>query len=320
MRNSSYSTRFNFGKLSRYNSVFFTYIFLLFVFIIFYIFFPLYRTSANISNLLIQIAPLALVALGQTVVLIGGGIDLSVGSIISLTTIIVANLMGNSFYGIILGLLLAVALALIIGFINAVICNETNIPPLIVTLSMSYIVQGIVLWYRSAPGGSVPRGLLKILLYRFNILSMPIIMVIIVYAIFTFIMSRSTFGLHTYAIGNNEQYSRMAGVNVKKIRIGNYMISSFLACFAGLILASRIGSGAPLIGDPYTLESLTAAIIGGMSFSGGEGFVLGALGGSAIVGMISNALNISGVDPFYQYIFRGALLIIAMVINSFKRR
>jgi ribose/xylose/arabinose/galactoside ABC-type transport system permease subunit len=112
----------------------------------------------------------------------------------------------------------------------------------------------------------------------------------------------------------------MAGVNVKKIRIGNYMISSFLACFAGLILASRIGSGAPLIGDPYTLESLTAAIIGGMSFSGGEGFVLGALGGSAIVGMISNALNISGVDPFYQYIFRGALLIIAMVINSFKRR
>ncbi len=320
MRNSSYSTRFNFSKLSRYNSVFFTYIFLLFVFIIFYIFFPLYRTSANISNLLIQIAPLALVALGQTVVLIGGGIDLSVGSIISLTTIIVANLMGNSFYGIILGLLLAVALALIIGFINAVICNETNIPPLIVTLSMSYIVQGIVLWYRSAPGGSVPRGLLKILLYRFNILSMPIIMVIIVYAIFTFIMSRSTFGLHTYAIGNNEQYSRMAGVNVKKIRIGNYMISSFLACFAGLILASRIGSGAPLIGDPYTLESLTAAIIGGMSFSGGEGFVLGALGGSAIVGMISNALNISGVDPFYQYIFRGALLIIAMVINSFKRR
>ena len=261
-----------------------------------------------------------MVALGQTVVLIGGGIDLSVGSIISLTTIIVANLMGNSFYGIILGLLLAVALALIIGFINAVICNETNIPPLIVTLSMSYIVQGIVLWYRSAPGGSVPRGLLKILLYRFNILSMPIIMVIIVYAIFTFIMSRSTFGLHTYAIGNNEQYSRMAGVNVKKIRIGNYMISSFLACFAGLILASRIGSGAPLIGDPYTLESLTAAIIGGMSFSGGEGFVLGALGGSAIVGMISNALNISGVDPFYQYIFRGALLIIAMVINSFKRR
>jgi len=320
MRDPSYSTRINFNKLSRYNTVFFTYIFLLIVFIIFYIFFPLYRTSANISNLLIQIAPLALVALGQTVVLIGGGIDLSVGSIISLTTIIVANLMGNSFYGIIFGLLLALGSALIIGFINGMICNETKIPPLIVTLSTSYIVQGIVLWYKSAPGGSVPRELSKILLYRFNILSMPIIIVIIVYIIFAFIMSRSVFGLHTYAIGNNEQYSRMAGVNVKKIRIGNYMISSFLACFAGLILASRIGSGAPLIGDPYTLESLTAAIIGGMSFSGGEGFILGALGGSAIVGMINNALNISGVDPFYQYIFRGGLLIIAMIINSFKRR
>jgi ribose/xylose/arabinose/galactoside ABC-type transport system permease subunit len=98
------------------------------------------------------------------------------------------------------------------------------------------------------------------------------------------------------------------------------MFSSFLACFAGILLASRIGSGAPLIGEPYTLESLTAAIIGGTSFSGGEGFILGALGGAAIVGMISNALNISGIDPFYQYIFRGALLIVAMIINSFKKR
>jgi len=98
------------------------------------------------------------------------------------------------------------------------------------------------------------------------------------------------------------------------------MISSFFACFAGFLLASRIGSGAPLIGDPYTLESLTGAIIGGMSFTGGEGFIIGALGGAAIVGMISNALNISGIDPFYQYIFRGALLIIAMILNSFKKR
>lgn len=133
-------------------------------------------------------------------------------------------------------------------------------------------------------------------------------------------MHRSVFGLHTYAVGENETYARMAGVNVKKVRIGNYIISSILAAVAGLILASRIGSGAPLIGDPFTLDSLTGAIIGGMTFAGGEGFIIGSLGGAAIVGMMSNALNMSGVEPFYQYIFRGGLLILAMIINSFKRR
>ena len=320
MRDFTHISKLNFSRFSRYNSVFFTYLFLLIIFIVFYIFFPLYRSSTNISNLLIQIAPLSLVALGQTVVLIGGGIDLSVGSVISLTTVIAANLMGNSTSGIIIGLLIAFLSALLIGFINGMICNETSLPPLIVTLSMSYIVQGIILWYKTAPGGAVPKALSKILIYRFNILSFPIIIVIIAYIVFSLIMSRSVFGLHTYALGKNEQYARMAGVNVKKIRISTYMISSFFACFAGFLLASRIGSGAPLIGDPYTLESLTGAIIGGMSFTGGEGFIIGALGGAAIVGMISNALNISGIDPFYQYIFRGALLIIAMTLNSFKKR
>ncbi len=307
-------------KFNRYSSVFYTYIFLILVFAIFYIFFPIYRSPANISNLLIQIAPLAIVAIGQAVVLIGGGVDLSIGAVISLTTVIAANLMGSSISGIILGLALTLAIAAVIGLINGVICNETHIPPLIVTLSMSYVIQGVVLWYRNTPGGSVPKSLSSIILYRFNVLSVPIIIVVIIYIIFTFIMSRSVFGLHTYAVGENERFARMAGVNIKKIRIRNYIISAVLASVAGIILASRIGSGAPFIGDPFTLDSLTAAIIGGMTFAGGEGFIIGAFGGAAIIGMINNALNMSGVEPFYQYIFRGGLLILAMIVNSFRRR
>jgi len=320
MTSNSAISGLNLKKINSYSSVIYTYIFLIVVFIIFYIFFPVYRSPANISNLLIQIAPLAIVALSQAVVLVGGGVDLSVGAVISLTTIIAANLMGTSATGIILGLVLIFSIASLVGFINAVICNETHIPPLIVTLAMSYVVQGIVLWYRATPGGSVPRSLSNIIIYRFNVLSIPIIIVVIIYIVFAFIMSRSVFGLHTYAVGGNELYARMAGVNIKKIRIGNYIISTVLASVAGIVLASRIGSGAPLIGSPYTLDSLTAAIIGGMTFAGGEGFVIGALGGAAIIGMINNALNMSGVDPFYQYIFSGGLLILAMIINSFRRR
>ncbi|MDD3777050.1 MAG: ABC transporter permease [Actinomycetota bacterium] len=320
MTTNSTGSGFSLKKLNRYSSVIYTYIFLILVFAVFYIFFPIYRSSANLSNLLVQIAPLAIVAIGQGVVLIGGGVDLSIGSVISLTTVIAANLMGSSTGGILLGLIMIFAIAVLIGLVNGVICNETHIPPLIVTLSMSYVVQGIVLWYRNTPGGSVPRAFSSAILYRVGILSVPLVIVIIVYAFFMFLMHRSVFGLHTYAVGENETYARMAGVNVKKVRIGNYIISSILAAVAGLILASRIGSGAPLIGDPFTLDSLTGAIIGGMTFAGGEGFIIGSLGGAAIVGMMSNALNMSGVEPFYQYIFRGGLLILAMIINSFKRR
>lgn len=310
----------NYKKINRYSTVIYTYLFLILIFIVFYIFFPIYRTQANISNLLIQLSPLAIVAASQAVVLINGGVDLSIGAVISLTTVIAANLMGTSPVGIISGLIMIFAIAAIIGLANAVICNETHIPPLIVTLAMSYVVQGIVLWYRATPGGSVPRNLSNIITYRFSFISVPIILVIIIYIIFTFIMHRSVLGLYTYAVGENEQYARMAGINIKKIRIGSYIISSTLASVAGIVLACRIGSGAPLIGMPFTLDSLTAAIIGGMSFAGGEGFIIGALGGAAIIGMINNALNISGVDPFYQFIFRGGLLIIAMIINSFKKR
>ncbi|MCL6087883.1 MAG: ABC transporter permease [Actinobacteria bacterium] len=320
MTSNATSSSLNLKKINRYSSVIYTYIFLIVVFIIFYIFFPIYRSPANISNLLIQITPLAIVAMSQAVVLIGGGVDLSVGAVISLTTIIAANLMGTSVLSIILGLVMIFSVAVLIGFANAVICNETFIPPLIVTLAMSYVVQGIVLWYRPTPGGSVPQSLSNILLYRFNILSVPIIMVVIIYIAFAFAMSRSVFGLHVYAVGENELYARMAGVNIKKIRIGVYVISATLASVAGIVLASRISSGAPLIGSPYTLDSLIAAIIGGMTFAGGEGFVIGALGGAAIMGMISNALNMSGVDPFYQFILEGGLLILVMIISSFRRK
>ncbi|MGA2478394.1 MAG: ABC transporter permease [Spirochaetia bacterium] len=310
---------FRLRNLSRYSFVLYTYVFLIALFLVSYSLFPLYRSPANLSNLLVQIAPLAIAAAGQAVVLIGGGVDLSVGSVISLVTVIAANLMGSSTAGILLGLLMIFAIAALIGLINAVICNETYIPPLIVTLAMSYVIQGVVLWYKSTPGGSVPRALSNIIVYRFNILSVPIILVIVAYLVFAFVMSKNVFGLYTYATGESEAYARMAGINTKRIRIGGYVISAIMASVAGLILACRIGSGAPLIGNSYTLDSLTAAIIGGMTFAGGDGYVIGAFGGAAIIGMINNALNMSGVEPFYQYIFRGGLLILAMIINSFKR-
>jgi ribose/xylose/arabinose/galactoside ABC-type transport system permease subunit len=305
---------------NRYRTVLYVYGFLAVIFIVFSIFFPLFRSPRNLSNIFIQISPLAIIAIGQTIALLGGGVDLSVGAVVSLTTVIAANLMGASTFGIIGWVIIILLGAAFIGLVNGVICNETNIPPLIATLATSSIIQGLNLWYRMAPGGDVPRGLRDVLMHKFGILSTPIIIVIILYFIFTFIMSRSPFGVHVYAVGGSEIFARMAGINVKKVRIGTYIISATLAAIAGLIIASRIGSGVPNVGNPYMLDSLTAVIVGGTTFAGGQGFVLGSLAGAVIISVISNALNISGVSPFYQYIAKGSILLIAMIINSRRKK
>jgi len=303
----------------KYKPVFYTYLILSIIFTIFLVFFPIFRSGKNISNLLVQIAPLAIVAIGQAIVIIGGGVDLSVGAVISSTSVIAANFMGVSVLATLITLICIFAFAAFIGYINGLICNETHIPPLIATLSTASIIQGLILLYRETPGGSIPKFFSNFILFRFGVISTPIIMVVVLNIFFIYMMSRSSHGLYTYSIGGNEAYAHMVGINIKKVRIGNYIISAILSSMAGLILTCRIGSGSSLLGAPFVLDSITAVIIGGITFAGGLGFVSGALAGACIIAMLSNALNISGVSPFYQYIVKGALLLIAMMVSS-KRK
>lgn len=304
----------------RYRAVISIYAFLIIFVLIFSIFFPVFRTPLNISNILIQITPLALVAIGQTIVLIGGGIDLTVGVVISLTTVITANAMGLPFVGILVGLILVFVISGSIGFINGFLCNETNIPPIIITLAMASIIKGLNLLYRNEPGGQVPKILNKIIYFKMGIIPISILIVLLFYGIFAYFMSRSKLGQYIYAVGNDEKYSRMAGINIKKVRLSTYIICALMAGVTGIVLSSRVGSGSPLIGDNYLLDSITAVIVGGTGFSGGSGFILGTLGGATLVALMSNALNISNVSPFYQYIVKGSLLLIAMILNSIRKK
>lgn len=316
MRDGTLNTR---KIYDRYNAVIYSYSFLFIFIIIFSIFFPVFRGYRNVSNILVQIAPLAIIAIGQTVVLIGGGVDLTIGVVISVTTVIAANFMGGSGYGIFLGLIFIFVMAITVGFINGFICNETNIPPLIATLGIANIIKGINLLYKREPGGNIPDAIGKFILHKFNIFSTSIFLVIIIYLFFVFFMSRTKFGLYTYALGGNETYARMSGVNIKNVRIGTYIISAVLASIAGIIIGSRTGNGSPLVGDGFLMDSLTAAIVGGTGFAGGSGYVAGAFAGASIVAIMSNALNISDVSPFYQYIAKGSILLLAMIINSQRK-
>jgi ribose transport system permease protein len=303
----------------RYNAVIYSYSFLFIFIIIFSIFFPVFRGHRNVSNILVQIVPLAIIAIGQTVVLIGGGVDLTIGAVISVTTVIAANFMGASGSGVFLGLIFIFVIAVAVGFLNGFICNETNIPPLIATLGVANIIKGLNLLYKREPAGHIPDILSKFMLHKFSIFSTSIFLVIILYIFFVFFLSKTRFGLYTYALGGNEAYARMSGIKIKKVRIGTYVISAVLASIAGIIIGSRTGNGSPLVGDSFLMDSLTAAIVGGTGFAGGSGFVAGAFAGAGIVAIMSNALNISDVSPFYQYIAKGTILLLAMIINSQRK-
>ena len=304
----------------RYNSVILVYIFLIIIFAIVSISFPLFRSPRNLTNILVQIAPLAILSIGQTIALIGGGVDLTVGSVVSLTTVFMANFMGDTPNISIIRILLVFAMAIVIGIVNGFLCNETKIPPLIVTLCTASIIQGVILSYRMTPSGIFPKNISHFINFQFGIFSVSTIIIIILYVIFITIMSRSSFGLHVYAIGGNPEFARMAGINVKRVRMMTYVISACLACVAGIVIAARTGTGIPNVGTTFLLDSLTAVIIGGTGFSGGQGFVLGTLAGAVMISIISNALNIANVSPFYQYIAKGAILLLAMIINSRKKQ
>ncbi|MHB1337105.1 MAG: ABC transporter permease [Candidatus Humimicrobiaceae bacterium] len=303
----------------RYNSVIVVYVLLLIIFFGVSIAFPLLKSPRNLSNILIQIAPLAILSIGQTIALIGGGVDLTVGSVVSLTTVLVANFMDQGSFGVLATIIFIFIVAIAIGFINGFICNETKIPPLIVTLSTSTILQGIILAYRMSPGGSVPKVISGFINYKFGIFTVSAVILVLLYIVFITIMSRTSFGVHVYAIGGSPEFARMAGVNVKRVRIMSYIISACLAAVAGFVVSARISTGIPNIGTPFLMDSLTAVIIGGASFAGGQGFIAGTLAGAIMVSIISNALNIAGVSPFYQYIVKGVILLMAMIINSRKK-
>lgn len=304
----------------RYNSVIIVYLLLLVIFVGVSIAFPLFRSTRNLTNILVQIAPLAIVSIGQTIALIGGGVDLTVGSMISLTTVLLANFMGQGNGAItFLSVVLIFAIAITVGLVNGFICNETKIPPLIVTLSTATILQGVTLAYRFSPGGAVPKIISGFINYKFSIFTVSTVIIVVLYVLFIFIMSRTPFGTHVYAMGGNPEFARMAGINVKRVRITTYIISACLAVVAGFVISARATTGIPTIGSSFQLDSLTAVIIGGASFAGGVGFVAGTLAGAILVSVISNVLNIASVSTFYQYIATGGILLLAMIINSRKK-
>jgi len=294
------------------------YIVVIIIYVIAGIIEPRFFTWNNNVNLFTRITPLILAGMAQTFVILTGGIDLSIGSIIGLTNVIAASLPYiNTPLNIILWFLIPPIVGFGVGVINGYFISKKELPPLIVTLATSAIWLGVTLYIMPIPGGTVSLSVALTITGRlFNVIPVPLLIIISSVLIGHSVLGKTEFGRSLYAIGGNELIAYESGIPCEKYKILVYGVSGLLGSFAGMFLSGWMFSADPIIGEPYVLNSIAVAVIAGTALSGGKGGVVGIIGGAYIFYLLNNILNLLGITAFYQYIAKGLVLIIALVISS----
>ncbi len=280
-----------------------------------------FLTSSNIINVLLQISINAVVALGMTYVILLRGIDLSVGAIMAMVGIITTGLISRQGLPLPLALLIGLALGTGAGFINGLITTKAKIPAFIVTLGMAYVTRGIGLVYSDGkPIYLQNETFNKIGNEQIWIIPLPIIYMVIVFAILFIVLNYTKFGRRVYAAGGNPEAAKFSGINVDRVQIIAYCVTGFLAAVGGIMVAARLYSGQPTIGVNAELDAIAAVILGGTMLSGGVGTLGGTLIGALIIGVVNNGLNLLGVSPYWQYIAKGVVILLAVYADAFKKR
>ncbi|ARK26307.1 ribose ABC transporter permease [Sporosarcina sp. P37] len=293
---------------------------LLLIVVIISIMSPSFLTLNNLFNVLRQVSINALIAFGMTFVILTGGIDLSVGSILALTGAVTAGMMSGGMDPI-LAMLLGVLLGVLLGAINGLIIAKGKVAPFIATLATMTIFRGLTLVYTegrpiSGLGDSFTFQMLG-KGYIFGI-PVPVITMAISFAVLYFILKKTTFGRRVYAVGGNEEASRLSGINVDRIKIYVYSLAGGLTAIASLILTSRLNSAQPTAGNMFELDAIAAVVLGGTSLTGGRGWIVGTLVGALIIGVLNNGLNLIGVSSFFQQVVKGAVILIAVLLDRKK--
>ncbi|GIO02153.1 ribose ABC transporter permease [Brevibacillus halotolerans] len=278
-----------------------------------------FLTVSNIFNVLRQVSINALIAFGMTFVILTGGIDLSVGSTLALSSALSAGLMasgGDPFLAIVVGLLAG----LVMGAFNGILVAKGNVAPFIATLATMTVFRGLTLVYTEGkPITGLPDTFGLVGKSFFLQIPMPVIWMLLSFVALYFILKHTTFGRHVYALGSNEEATRLSGVSTTKVKIWVYSISGLFASLAGIILTSRLNSAQPTAGTSYELDAIAAVVLGGTSLSGGKGWIVGTLIGAMIIGVLNNGLNLLNVSSFYQLVAKGAVILIAVLLDRSKK-
>jgi ribose transport system permease protein len=274
----------------------------------------------NLYNILLSSIPLLLVAFAQMIVMLGAGLDLSIGGIVSLTNVLFVHFVdADSNIGFVLPLVLSLFSGIICGFINGFLITKGRLSSVITTIATSSIFSGLALAIRPIPGGKVHRVFAKFIMGQ-NGIPFPILLIFSGIIIMAYITTWSKFGKHLRAVGGNAEAAYSVGISVNTIHNLSFVISGIISALAGIFLSAQMTSGDATVGDSYTMNSITIAVIGGTSFTGAIGNVGGLFAGSILLMTINNILNLTGVSPFYQFIFQGGILIIALAVGSIQMK
>jgi ribose transport system permease protein len=289
-----------------------------------------FLTLDNTLNVLRQISINVCLSIGMTVIILSGGIDLSVGSMLALSGAVAAGLMKNGlnleYFGVQLqfttlgGIIVGIVVGTILGLCNGIVITRFKLPPFVATLGMLSIARGLtMLWTGGFPITSLGDEFSLLGTGYFAGIPMPVCIAAVLVGIFTVVTQRTPFGRYIYAIGGNERAAELSGINVARVKTWVYALGGLLSGVAGLIVTSRLDSATPSAGAGYELDSIAAVVIGGTSLSGGRGSICGTVLGCLIIGIFNNGMVLLEVSPFWQQVVKGVVIIAAVAIERGNR-
>ncbi len=314
------------------------YIALVLLVIIFASLSPAFLTTGTLTILASHVALNAILAIGMTFVILTGGIDLSVGSIVGLAAMVAGGLITEGlvlewvgvsiFFNVFIVILLALLVGVLVGAVNGWVITRFNVAPFIATLGMLYVARGAALLRSN--GSTFPNlvGTPELGNTGYPVLGsgiviglpIPICLMIIFGAVAAFVAYKTPFGRQVYAIGGNERAAELAGVRVKRVKMLVYVISGFCAAMVGLIVSSQLVAAHPATGETYELNAIAAVVLGGTSLSGGRGSIGGTIIGAFVIGVLSDGLILLGVSEFWQTVIKGVVIVLAVVVDQLQQR
>lgn len=275
-----------------------------------------------LANMIVRSVALGIVAIGQTYVMIGASIDLSVAYLISVIAVMASFLMRGDPSRVPMAVALVFGIAAVVGLVNGLVVSKLRVNPFIATLGVGLVLKGILNASFENFVGAVPRSFQTFGYGTIGPIPISIIVLLAVTIIAGFVLQRTRFGAHLYAVGGSEEVARLSGLRTDRVLIVAHIICSLTAALTGLFVVSRLRSGAPWVGPDglYDLESIAAAVVGGTALSGGKGGVAGTLAGVLIFGILDTTFNQLGVDTFLKQVLRGAIIVLAVASYTFRSK
>jgi ribose/xylose/arabinose/galactoside ABC-type transport system permease subunit len=282
---------------------------------------PVFLSINNIFNVIRQVSMIGIMAVGMTFVILSAEIDLSVGSVAAFCGALAAGLVARQHFPPLLAFIAPLPVAALMGWAMGIVITKTGVHSFVVSLGLMSIARGMTLVYTNGLSiGNLPRSFGDLGGGMVGPIPVPVIIFLAFMLIGYLVLTRTPYGRAAYAIGGNREAARLSGIKVDRYRIANFVLCSTLAGFAGVILASRTRSAWPAAATGWELDVISAVVIGGTSFFGGRGGMVGTLIGALFLGVLRNGANLTGVSPFYQQILIGALVVAAVVIDRLRQR